>query len=271
MNINFQNLPTDINANPFYIARHESFEIIIRIIIENLYVLYDTARSKIIFTEHITEFINTDSYLLIDTDTLSVIIQDFYNKAREYEKLKLILNTQSNKYTKYWKFMYDACVFFFTPIRINVNSINDITKLSDLRRWLNIILYVPLCSPYIREYATNFIREHNYIDLLHGIITSPSAKEFLIKEKIKVMIPNIFTATTTNIEIRKSSIMIFSRCLTLLVSMLSIDCISYYCPYYSQIKRNLPTFTGKWLPYNDILLNEQLFFFKKINDNIIAS
>lgn len=245
------------------------FKIVVKIGINNMYLILDIIKNDRILRDNINIMYNTNNFMnVIEYDGLNAIAMDFISECKHNRILSHTVAFVEDESVIPWKIMFNACHYFFIPLRINHNSIPESVQFVNLLRWINLIYLIPLSDYYLQQYNINFLVEKNYFNTISTVQNDPRAKMiFRNKNLVHKIVENIYMRTDA---CNKHNTIIFAKCFAICILKVSQDIIKHYCPNIENYIAINPNFTGQWMTFDDVLFNRHMYVMRRLTNKVLA-
>lgn len=240
-------------------------QIIVKLGLNNFYIFIDLLNKDEIFNSDVGLMYNAQHFNnVIDSDYLNVLAQDFITLCKTTKELSHAVPLEQITLQP-WKFMFNACHYFFIPLRINHNSIPEIVQFNNLLRWVNFIYLLPISKNFISLYQINYLEENSYFITLNSAKTNIEIKSKLRDQKnINDYCAHLYRSPKT-----KNRAVKFVRCYAIAIISISTDILKHYCPNIEEYIKINSVFKGQWLAFDDKLFNRQLYTLKMLTSRMM--
>ena len=246
-------LKQSVTENPLYVYLEDTFKCFMYTLIHNV---------KLIKINDVNGSINHagDVYNNIFMSNQTISDDDMNKLAIDFKFI-----TETNNKLKNYVFedpitnMFEMCKYFFIPIRLDTDSLQDNMKYKSLKVFITAVSVLAFNTIFISRYSTVINTISTLQKIADMIVNNASMLERIEKLSERNIIESIGNLYNSN-----NSTQIFIRTLGNIFIQISIEVIKRYNPCITECIKINPNYNGEWVNPFDPLFNEQIADIRKL-------
>lgn len=243
-------LNTDFIDEIFYKSLDDVLRVLITLAMRNIQEINARATDHLFTSSNDVGLIYNE---LVINPMLIKMTTDMDRIADQFQQI-LLLDTKLSYYAKQFTpidCMYEACNYFFMPLRIDKQTVPLQVRNDSLKLWWNVVMSVCLNITFMDRY-----KEYTDVSSLHQFVDSINSNPDTCEKLANIPYRKVDNATSPSENKNGTS----RACMTYgwLMVAASREVIKKWCPNISEAKRRKPEYDGVWMVPSDTILEEQM-------------